>query len=310
MIEYREDPTKNTMTIISGSRAKRPFVFDIPKGSCFFCKGMEFTTPPATFVLPDEKNWKVRSFKNAFPILSPDEKFEEGKGREYYFAGGYGEHEVIVEAEDHAKLFQTLTEEELKNVWRAYVNRFQEFLKREKIEYIFLFKNHGKRAGASIEHEHSQIISFPFVPELIAREISNQYNVKGGAEKKCIFCALPHLEEKNKVFESRNFTVIAPPFARFSYELWIIPKKHVKLMTELTEDEGVELLSILKTLIIKAQAVTPDYNIIYHNAPKKGDLHFHVEFCPKTSDWAGVELGTGVIIRSKGEEEAVEKFKN
>ena len=127
MIEFRQDPLKKTIVIISGARAKRPFVFDVPKGSCFFCKGMEFTTPPTTFALPDEKNWKVRCFRNAFPILSQEEKFVEHEvgEREYYYATGFGEHEVIVESDDHAKLFQQLSDDELKNVWKAYCNRFE-----------------------------------------------------------------------------------------------------------------------------------------------------------------------------------------
>ena len=57
----------------------------------------------------------------------------------------------------------------------------------------------------------------------------------------------------------------------------------------------------------------PDYNFFLHTAPCDGKsydhYHWHFEILPKTSTWAGFELGTGIEISTIEPEKAAEYLK-
>ena len=53
---------------------------------------------------------------------------------------------------------------ELSGLMHVYRDRTCNYITREKIRYVSLFKNSGKAAGASIDHPHSQLLALPFCP--------------------------------------------------------------------------------------------------------------------------------------------------
>ena len=56
-----------------------------------------------------------------------------------------------------------MKEKEFYNLLLAYKNRYEN-LKDSDTKYICIFKNYMRKAGASLMHPHSQIISLPFIP--------------------------------------------------------------------------------------------------------------------------------------------------
>lgn len=305
VLEYRKDWTKDDVVIIANERSKRPVVFG-RSVTCPFCKGSEHVTPPTKFALPSEDNWKVRTFDNAYALVGTEKEYTDLDGGNSSYA--YGEHEVIVETDVHEKLFQEFSDEELKLALSAYRNRFTTLSENPKAKYVLLFKNHGRTAGASIEHEHSQIISFPFLPEIQAEELAaaDEYKDKRGS---CLYCDMPETEKENVLMQGDNFVAICPSFSRFQFEMWILPRKHAKDILEFNDAEALELAVMLRECLRRLYFVAKDYNIIYHNAPKDRDMHFHVEIYPRSGYWAGVELGTGVIANAKSEKDALEALR-
>ncbi|MFH1107004.1 MAG: DUF4931 domain-containing protein [Candidatus Micrarchaeota archaeon] len=306
VLEYRKDWTKNDVVIIANERSKRPVVFGRTI-TCPFCRGSEHVTPPTKFALPSEENWNIRVFDNAFSLVGTEKEYTDLDSSDSSYA--YGEHELIVETDVHEKLYQELSDDELKHVFSAYRNRLEKLSGNPKAEYVLLFKNHGRMAGASIEHEHSQIISFPFLPEIPAEELAavGDYKDKFGS---CLYCDMPEKEKDNVLMQGEHFVAICPSFSRFQFEMWILPKKHVKSMLELDEDGmTLELAVMVRECLRRLFFVAKDYNIIYHNAPKGKDVHFHVEIYPRSGSWAGVELGTGVIANTKSEKDSLEALR-
>jgi len=307
VLEFREDPTKNEVVVVANERARRPEVMG--RGLCPFCKGEEQNTPPATFVYPSEENWTVRAFPNLFAAFKTEGVFREKKyGEEFWRSYAYGSHEVIVESGEHGRLFQELDDKELDAVRRAYQNRLRELGKEEKARYVFLFKNHGRAAGASIEHEHSQVISLPLVPDLILKEVgaNEDYRKKHG---NCLYCDLLEREAENTLFETGKFVALCPSFSRFPFETWILPKEHGSDLKEMDEKTANEFMKLLQQCIRAIYDVSKDYNIVYHAPPEGTDLHFHAEIYPRPNVWAGVELGTGLIINTKTEKESLAVLK-
>ena len=297
---FLKEKTKGDLIIVAGKRSGRPHVFGKKVSWCPFDKKNEKHTPPTTFALPTEKNWRVRCFENGFPFLQRKGKFLPVTKSNSPAA--FGDHEVIVESDKHEDAFQEFSFDQLRLCFSAYRQREKALYAREGVKYVLLFKNHGKAAGASIDHEHSQIFSLPFVPPVVAAE-------EKSCGKKCVLCELLKKEGGNVVFENDYFVAVRPSYARFPYEFWLVSKKHIGGFRDFDEAMADEFCRALQQCAKTALKVCESYNFLYHSAPPKGKLHFHVEVVPRTNNWAGAELGGGIIINSKQASQAVEELK-
>lgn len=300
MPEFVVEKTKGDVIIVAGKRASRPHIFGKKVDLCPFDAGSEKHTPPTTFALPAENDWRVRCFENGFPFLQRKGKFAALTKNNPTPA--FGDHEVIVESDRHEEEFQDFSTDQVRLCFSAYEHREKEFYARKGTKYVLLFKNHGKAAGASIDHEHSQIISLPFVPPVVAAE-------EKACRKKCVFCELLKKEKENELFENDYFVAVRPSFARFPYEFWLVSKKHVGGFRDFDEAMADEFCVALKKCAKTALKVSESYNFLYHAAPPKGKLHFHVEVVPRTNNWAGAELGGGIIVNSKEASQAIEELR-
>ncbi|MBU1197214.1 DUF4931 domain-containing protein [Candidatus Micrarchaeota archaeon] len=292
--EFRKEQTKNMVVLVASGRSKRPRVFG-KKAACPFCRGAEHTTPPTTFALPNPAQWNVRAFRNAFGLVSPQTYRPFRNGR----APAYGEHEVIVENDEHGRYFPSFSSQELARVYEAYAHRYHALKKRKHVKHVLLFKNHGRKAGASIEHEHAQIISLPFVPQLVENETRHAGHLIRKIKE----------EKQNVVFENDWAYVWCPSFSRFSYEMWIVPKKNVPSLMDYAERESRVLMKTLQQCIRKLETISDSYNVLFFESPKRTPLQAHVELFPRRSDWAGLELGGGIIVNSKEPREAARELR-
>ncbi len=293
------DPTKEIKVIVASRRSKRPHVHGGTK-ACPFDPGNESMTPPSTleiitFQKPREK-WKVRAMENRFPALSINEKYHKSKAK----TGAFGMHEVIIETPNHGELFENLSVEQSELVFSAYVDRFNAISKLKGVEYVFLFKNYGKGGGASIAHEHSQIMGLPFVPEMITQEFGNS------KKNHCVYCSLAR---KNIVFQNKEFSVVVPPFGRFAFECWVIPKRHVSDFNGFNAETRRLFMKTLQEAIKRVKRKTDNYNVAFHNSCRKGNVHFHVEIYPRGETLAGLEFGTGVFINTTDDKTALSELR-
>ncbi len=265
------DSVHDVTIAYSSSRAKRP---NRPVQSPF-APGNEHVTPAATLTLPDSANWKVRCFPNAFPVLS----------------GKQGRHEVIVETDLPAQKWEDFSDQQLALVFSAYQRRFGA-LSRSNAKYVLLFKNFGEKSGASIAHEHSQIISFPFTPDAVAAELQ-----AGDVPFK-------KLLREPALLDSVHFRAVCPPASRFAWETWILAKDANMRFEDMDAATSLELMRLLQHVIRKVKAFSPDYTVVWHAAPKGRVLRFHVEILPRKAVWGGIELGAGVMVNFKNPRDA------
>ncbi|MCD4739636.1 DUF4931 domain-containing protein [archaeon] len=266
--------------IIAAGRSNRPKLITKPLSNCPFCPGNEHMTPPETGRIEQNGNWTLRSFENKYPVLSPS------------FPKAYGKHEVIVETHEHQGFLQNTDTEQYLN----FCFQRMDALKDEKIKYVLLFKNHGINAGASIAHEHSQIIALPEIPPTITTELK-QFKKENPLEK-----------PKNVVFENDSTFCMASPVPRYPYELWIAPKE--KVSTGLNEHQTKDFAETLKVALTKLHTLleNPDYCFFYHYYPKETEFHLHLEIIPRISRWAGLEFGSGIIVNSIAPNVVVEEL--
>src|SRR3977135_649987 len=95
----------------------------------------------------------------------------------FYRMHGIGAHWVIIEAPDHTASLVNLPPKRIEDVLWSFRDRILDLKKDRRFKYILIFKNHGEAAGASLEHAHSQLISFPIFPINVTQKLegSKQY---------------------------------------------------------------------------------------------------------------------------------------
>jgi UDPglucose--hexose-1-phosphate uridylyltransferase len=321
MPEIRKDPVFGRWVIIASERGLRPNEFRLGSGPetggyiCPFCAGHEDLTPPEIYALPGEKGaWRLRVVRNKYPALVSDGSVENRRAGIYDRMDGMGFHEVIIETPEHGRRLEEMPVEAVADVIRTFVLRVGEIKKDPRIKYVMIFKNHGRNAGASLLHPHSQIIAMPMAPLRVMQAVDGaaDYHRERGA---CVFCDIVKEETEfnlRVVAENAAFLAVTPYASRFSFETWILPKKHASHFEEMPAGLAVELAAVLKTALAKLSVSLPElsYNLIVHTmpvqAPSAEHYHWHIEIMPKLSQMAGFEWGTGFYINTVSPEEAAE----
>ncbi|MCX5784849.1 MAG: galactose-1-phosphate uridylyltransferase [Elusimicrobia bacterium] len=319
MPEIRKDPVFGRWVIIASERGLRPNEFltasEAGDYKCPFCPGNERLTPPAVYSLPSTGgDWRLRVVPNKYPALVSGGVGGEQPDGIYYRMDGIGSHEVLIENTRHGLRLEEMEVEAIADVLRAFILRTREIKKDPGVKYVMIFKNHGRNAGASLAHPHSQIIVLPMVPIRLVEEIdgAKNYLEKKGA---CVFCDIIKEETrvKNRVLdENEHFLAIEPYASRFSFETWLLPKKHLSHFEAMPDALVLDLAAILKGTLGKLYATLPDfsYNLVVHSMPvqepQAAHYHWHIEIMPKLSQVAGFEWGTGFYINTVSPEDAAD----
>ncbi|HET9951261.1 MAG TPA: galactose-1-phosphate uridylyltransferase [Candidatus Eisenbacteria bacterium] len=325
MPELRRDPVVGRWVIIAAERRFRPRDFDArgsaaPTGPdvCPFCPGHEsYTTPEILAFRPpgspaNGPGWTTRVVPNKFPALQIEGELERRGEGIYDRMNGIGAHEVIIESPDHSKELSELSVEEIERVLLAFRERMRDLKNDLRFRYILVFKNHGSAAGASLEHGHAQLIATPIIPRVVQEELDGSLQ-HFRLKERCVFCDIVEQELRDGrrlVREDGGFVAIAPFAPRFSFETWILPKRHQASFEEL-ETEGLEALArVLRDTLgrLRRALDRPSYNFLIHTAPCREThlehYHWHLEIFPKLAHVAGFEWGTGFYINTTPPEES------
>lgn len=326
MPELRKDPITLEWVIIATERKSRPSDFrgeeeisSLPSydPNCPFCPGNEHLTPPEVFALrdgnpPNSPGWLVRVVPNKFPALRIEGSTERlGKGM-FDYMDGVGAHEVIVETPIHNLRIPQMEDAQIIRILQAYKARILDLKRDTRFVYILVFRNEGKRAGASLAHPHSQLIALPFVPYEVKLEIDGIRRYRNFRER-CPFCDMVR-EELNFgeriVAESPHFLALEPFASKYPFETMIIPKCHRPSFAEEGKDIIEEYGRFLKEVFERIDKAlnNPPFNYTLHEMPLQGfspeDFHWHLEIIPRLNTPAGFELGSGIYINPVSPEEA------
>lgn len=318
------DKTKKKETAVSKARLLAACPFEDPQKS-------GNTIPILWYPCPDTPLKKRRNFSewflqvlpNKYPMLWPPSKSAcstvKAHGPERTLEAT-GFHEIII-TKDHFKTIDKMNIEEAECLLKAYQTRYQTLACDPCVNYILIFHNQGKLAGASLEHPHSQLVALPVVDPDIANSLagSNEYYKK---HRKCIHCSMLEWELKqNKriIYKNKHFVTISPFAPRVSYETRIYPLKHAAHFEEISEEKRYALADSLTDALkrIVKTLKNPDFNYFIHTAPPMADgcddenahYHWHLEILPRVSAWAGLELGVGIEVVVASPEEAANNLK-
>ncbi len=323
MAELRKDPVSGRWVIIATERAARPHDFYASRGErkegfCPFCEGNEDRTPPEIMALrrpgtaPDGPGWQIRVVPNKFPALQPNVGSGSHGDGLYHSVDGHGAHEVIIETPRHLTTPTALGPEHLQSVLEIYAQRTKALSEDEAVSYVLVFKNVGERAGASLEHTHSQLIAVPVMPKRVAEETRNcaEFYREHG---RCLFCDIVERELSagdRVVSQNDGFVTITPYASRFPFEMWVLSREHLPHYHELDARGMAALADLLHDALSRLEECLkdPPFNLAIHTAPVGGEeaeyYHWHIEVIPRVTHVAGFEWGTGFYINPMEPESA------
>ena len=259
MSEMRQDMVSKEWVIIAPGRAKRPDQNHKPavperpplprhRADCPFCAGNEGLTPGALLEFPGQGPWRVRVIPNKFAALSHEEECCHVWTGKFLRVGGYGSAEVVVESPRHDLSPALMPAADVAPILEAWRQRYQSLMDDPRNHLVTIFRNHGPRAGTSLEHPHSQIIATPVVPPNVRNQIDQalrSFDTYGT----CLFCTMLEEERAERsriVFETAHFTVFCPFASRSPYEVRIFPRRHACFYGAITEEEVADLAAVLR----------------------------------------------------------------
>ncbi|HTP57147.1 MAG TPA: hypothetical protein VMJ72_02640, partial [Candidatus Paceibacterota bacterium] len=208
--EFRKDLVSGDWVLVSSTRAKRPGAAETRtkfEDSHQPAEGCPFEDPVATngqplLVYRDghpvhwegafSGEWTTMVVPNKYPALTPGICGAPVQHGPFSIQVAHGFHELVI-MRDHETHFAQYSDLDTAEILRVYQDRYHAISHDECGDYISIFHNHGREAGASIWHNHSQILSTPIIPPEVLRSLegADEYFQQHQAT---VHCALIHWE--------------------------------------------------------------------------------------------------------------------
>lgn len=275
--------------------------FHPPAGYCPLCP-TEAGGFPTEIPEPD---YQIVVFDNKFPALDAD-------------TGGACE--VICYTSDHEASLGSLPSDRARLLARAWKDRFCALRSRPDVKHVFIFENRGREIGVTLDHPHGQIYAYPFIPPQVQREREAEqahWNEHGVALQTSW---LKQAEERSVVAERDGWVLICPDFARFPYELWVVPRSPLVNLAQM-DDSDLDGLAAALPLAARLLDSVFDGPMPYLMAMRQPTMDgepgslFRVEFLPfrraegKLKYLAGSETGAGAFVTDVLPETAAERLR-
>ncbi len=314
--QIRLNKVTGEWVIYAPSRRRRPqdfqqntkdnFTVDQSQNHCPFCSNHVNESEQVLLEIKNNQqdHWQTKVVANKFPALDFHENPKRNLEGIYMMMSGYGHHEVVIESPDHQATIATLSVSEIEIIIETYRQRYLKLMEDKEIMMVIIFRNHGKGAGASLRHPHSQIIGTSIVPShrrIQEAEAQHYFDHWG----KCIYCDILNFEINDRsriILDNHLFVSFVPFAAEFPCEIWIMPKQHQADFGSISNQEKTAFAEILKDSLSRLynKLNNPDYNYVINTAARykaeEPQLHWYCQIRPRLTTPAGFELGSGISI--------------
>ena len=297
--------------VITTARQNRP---QMPANWCPF--------DPGSGRVPD--HYDVYLYPNDFPAFSADtEPFNPQPGL-FAETGPRGACDVVLYSSEHTLAPSKLTVERWRKIVDLWAERTLHHSQNPDVAVVAIFENCGEAVGVTMPHPHGQIYAMPFIPPLVEKEIFSSRDYAQANNGGCLFCRLVTEELKNAsrvVAWNDDFAAFVPYAARFPAEMWICPRRHVRTLLDLSDEERSSLASIVSIIRRK-------YDNLYgfmlplmmsvRQAPLKqpdAPYHLYIQILPlqrsatKLKFLATIETAYGTFLADTAPEEMAENLR-
>jgi UDPglucose--hexose-1-phosphate uridylyltransferase len=315
MSELRRHPFLGEYVVTATHRQDRTFF--PPPDYCPLCP----TRPGGIATEVPFEDYEIVVFENKFPSFSTPapEPAIEALGDVAPVFPSTGVCEVVCFTSNHEATLANLGINRIRQLSEVWKERYVDLIARAGIEYVFIFENKGAEIGVTLTHPHGQIYGYPFVPEVCARRMQNERaHLDEKGEQLCDAWLREELADGRRVvFREKGFVALVPFFARYPYEVHIVPERPLSHLGEFGMDDLDGLANALERLT-KAYDALFGFSLPYmmgfyqHKDPA---TRFLAQFTPphRTADklkyLAGSEALCGVFIVDALPEDTAESLR-
>jgi len=354
--QRRWQPLLDQWVIVSASSAARPWSGALAQGGttrppahdpgCYLCPRV---TRANGAVNPDYRG--AFAFDNDFPSLSFDAP-EPGAARPGSCRPGsdrpgaghteagigdavdpltrtgpaHGRCRVLCWSERHDATLASLAPEEMRSVTRLWRDEYRTLAADPRIRNVLIFENKGTEIGVSNLHPHGQVYATDFVTDTAMRMREAQARYAAANDDASLLQALldgDAVQSALVVERGAHHSTIVPWAARFAFETWIVPHRHVGHVGDMTDVELDDLAALYQRQVRRYDVLfgrsAPNVTLL-HNAPcddDPADAHwcFHLAFHPPLRDpdkmkfLAGFESGSNNIVNPVQPEHAAAQLR-
>ena len=312
---YRWHPLRGEWVAYAGHRQHRTFLPPAEYNPLAVSKDPDHPTE-----VP-EGPWDIAVFENLFPALTL--AAHDPPELAVPTAAGRGVCEVVVFTQDATTTLGRLPVSHIELLIDVWADRYVELGRLADVAYVYPFENRGVEVGVTLHHPHGQIYAYPFVPPVPAQELLQQQRHYDRHGRGLLVDMLEReISERTRlIYHGPHVVAFMPVCARYSYEVWVAPRRAAASFAELTPDERRDLARALKTVLLKFDGLwgAPfPYILAFHQAPTDGaahpEAHLHAEFYPayrmrgRLKYLAGSEIGAGVFTADTVPEEKVKEL--
>ena len=188
-------------------------------------------------------NYDLAVFENRFPSLTLDAPTPPNPLER----AGVGKCEVVVFSQNADGRLADLSGAQMELLLQVWADRTTRLAATGKIHSVLAFENRGVEVGVTLHHPHGQIYAYDHMPPVDARMLATpgrtSPNRAGVAGR---FCGGGASGGRRVVHDGGEALSIVPPFARYTYETWIMPTRPVGLLSDLTAPERAALRGFSK----------------------------------------------------------------
>jgi UDPglucose--hexose-1-phosphate uridylyltransferase len=309
MPELRRDELSGRWVLLAPGRAARPYTFGSPApdapgpDACPFCPGNEHSTPPEVCRTgdgaPDTPGWRVRVVPNLYPIV----------GGADAGPGATGAHEVVVLSPVHDHSFAQLDDVQATEVLTVLRDRSRFHLDAGRT-FVQVVINHGRAAGASIDHPHAQLIALDLMPPAVTEALERF----GAAGRDLVVTDLDDAGDALRVLDG-PVAAWCPNAASTPYELRIALRDGGARFADTGDGQIAAVAGTVRSALGRLATTLGDvpYNLVVHTAPPAvapGAFHWYVEVQTRMTIVAGFEQGTGILVNTTPPEDAAQRLRS
>lgn len=309
--ELRYNILRDEWVIIAKNRGKRPDQFKSKEEKTEYDEENDiFLNPKKSgqekdllIYSDDNGEWTTRVFPNKYPVVKKEKELQDISENFYPALTASGSHELVV-TRDGNRTFALLKTHELAEVIDAYRERYIALMRKKNIKSITILHNHGKKAGASIVHPHSQIIAIPVTAPAVMKEIASSEKYYKSTQRNLFELITDYELKKGErvVYENDEFFAYCPFASDRAFQIRILPKKPEPYFERINEEKELKLAEVLSVALrsLYNGLEDPDFNYYIHTAPCDGQAYphysYHIDIFPRTHLYAGFEFATDIEV--------------
>lgn len=314
--ELRWHPFRGEWVLFTAHRGARPWIGEtvaddepvVPEDNALAPRGRRIATTN-----PDYRGTFV--FTNDLPVFSPDAPEPTDGDELYRTRRAVGTAEVVCYHHDPTKSMADLTDDEVAAVVQTWRDRTVALQAVDGVAHVLIFENRGAAVGTSNPHPHCQIYAGALVYGIAEREAAVAAAHFDATGRELLTEVVAREASGDRVLDANEqFFACVPWFARYAYEVLVLPRHPVASLADLDDDGCRALGTVLRDVVRRYDAlwgIRMPYVLAVHQAPVGDHPHypFHVELHPPLRApgllkyLAGPEIGGGSMTNESDPDE-------